>query len=117
MAAITKTFDYVVRDRGGNVVSGRIDAPSETAVASRLTAMGYAPLTVSEVAQTGLQREIKLPGSDRVKLQDIAVMSRQMATMISAGLSLLRTLTILTQQTENEALAKVIGGVRNEVEA
>lgn len=117
MATETKTFEYVVRDRGGNVVTGRIDAPTEAAVASRLTSLGYSPLSVSEVAQTGLQREINLPGANKVKLQDIAVMSRQMATMISAGLSLLRTLTILAQQTESEALAKIVAVVRNDVEA
>jgi type IV pilus assembly protein PilC len=79
--------------------------------------MGLAPVSVNEVQTTGLQREITIPGfSDRIGLKDLAVASRQMATMVSAGLSLIRTLGILADQTENKALAKVLGQVRTDVE-
>lgn len=113
----TKTFEYAVRDRTGKVVKGRIDAPSSNAVARRLKTMGMAPMSISEVQNTGLQREISLPGfGERVKLKDLAVMARQLATMISAGLTLLRALTILAAQTESTPLAKVLAQVRNDVE-
>ena len=69
------------------------------------------------VAATGLKKEISIPGFKKwIKLKELAVMSRQMATMIGAGLSLLRTLNILAAQTENRALAKILGGIRDEVE-
>lgn len=117
MASATKTFEYAVRDRAGKVVKGRIDATNQAAVANRLRTMGMAPISISEVQSTGLQREISIPGfGDKISLKDLAVMSRQMATMISAGLSLLRTLSILAEQTESKALAKVLAQVRNEVE-
>jgi type IV pilus assembly protein PilC len=62
--------------------------------------------------------EIKIPGfSDRVGLKDLAIFSRQFATMINSGLSLIRALSILTEQTENKKLAEVIDEVRTEVEA
>ncbi len=65
----------------------------------------------------GLKREISIPGfQKRVSLKELAVMSRQMATMIGAGLSLLRTLNILSEQTESKPLAKVLAGIRDEVE-
>jgi type IV pilus assembly protein PilC len=114
----TKSFEYAVRDRTGKVVKGRIEASNATAVANRLRAMGMAPISITEVSTSGLQKEIKIPGlSDRIKLKDLAVMSRQLATMISAGLSLLRALSILADQTENPALARVLAQVRSEVEA
>ncbi len=76
-----------------------------------------APLAVGEVRTSGLQREITLPGlGDRITLKDLAVMSRQMATMISAGLSLLRTLSILAEQTPSKPLAKVLAQTRSDVE-
>jgi type IV pilus assembly protein PilC len=119
MAVTTaRTYEYSVRDRNGKVVKGRIDGTNQAAVANRLRTMGLAPLTVGEVRTSGLQREITLPRlEDRVGLKDLAVMSRQVATMISAGLSLLRALSILADQTENTKLAKVLAQTRSDVEA
>lgn len=114
----TKSYEYAVRDRTGKVVKGRIDASNQAAVANRLRTMGVAPISITEVQVSGLKREIKIPGlSDRIALKDLAIMARQLATMISAGLSLLRALAILAEQTENPALAKVLGQVRSDVES
>ena len=107
--AVLTRKGIAIRDRSGKVVKGRIEANDEGAVANRLRTMGMAPLSITEVQSTGLQREISIPGfGARVSMKDLAVMSRQMATMISAGLSLLRTLTILAEQTESKPLAKVL---------
>jgi len=115
--AATATFTSQARGRGGRLVSGTIDAESQSAVAQRLKSMGYAPVSITE-SNAGLSKEIKLPGfGSKVKLKDLAVFSRQFATMINSGLSLLRALTILTEQTEREALRTVIGQVRNDIEA
>ena len=118
MSATLKAYAYRGRDVSGKVHKGKLDAPSESAVASRLKGMGLAPIAIDEAGSgTGLQREITLPGfGKKAGLKDLAVMSRQMATMVGAGLSLLRTLTILAEQTENEMLAKTLATVRNEVE-
>ncbi len=116
--AASATFEYRVRDRGGKMISGQLEAPDSGAVATRLREMGYTPVDITEVKQSGLQTEIKIPGlGGRVKLKDLAIFSRQFATMINSGVSLLRALTILHEQTENEKLAEVIDDVRNEVEA
>ena len=119
MASATLTkFDYQVRDRHGKLVSGQLEADNQATVASKLKSMGYSPLSIDEVKETGLQMEIKIPGlSDRVGLKDLAIFSRQFATMISSGLSLIRALSILQEQTENKKLAEVIDEVRGEVEA
>jgi type IV pilus assembly protein PilC len=115
MSTATKTFEYAVRDRRGKLVSCKLEAPSEAAVVQRLRGMGYAPISLRE-AGTGMNREISLPIGHKVKLKDLAVMSRQFATMINSGLSLLRALSILAEQTENRPLAKALGEVRTAVE-
>ncbi|ASD23186.1 pilus assembly protein PilC [Cryobacterium sp. LW097] len=80
--------------------------------------MAISPISITaSAAGTGLNREISLPGfSKRIGLKDLAIMSRQMATMIGSGLSLLRTLNILAEQSENPSLAKILAQVRNDVE-
>src|SRR3954453_93585 len=115
MSTATKTFEYAVRDRRGKLVSGKLDAPNEAAVVQRLRGMGYAPVSLRE-ANTGMNKEIALPWGNCVKLKDLAIMSRQFATMINSGLSLLRSLSILADQTENKTLAKTLGEVRTAVE-
>ncbi len=118
MAAALKKFEYSVRDTQGRVQKGALEASSKEAVASKLRDMHLAPISIDEISTGGLNTEIKIPGlSDRIKLKDIAVMARQLATMISSGLSLLRALTILAEQTENEALARIIFEVRSDVES
>jgi type IV pilus assembly protein PilC len=114
-ATKTKTFEYSVRDKKGKLVNGKLDAPNEAALVQKLRGMGYAPLTVKQ-ANSGMSMEIKLPGSDKVGLKDLAIMARQFATMIDSGLSLMRALSILSEQTESVGLAKVLGEVRTDVE-
>lgn len=117
--AASVAYAYKGRDSAGKVVKGRMDAPSEGAAASRLRTMGLTPISLAAVPEgTGLRTEIKLPGfSKGVGLKDLAVMSRQMATMTSAGLSLIRTLKILSEQTENKTLATILKTIRSDVEA
>src|SRR5438270_7573535 len=117
MATATTTFQYSVRDKAGKLVSGTLEGESQTAVVQRLKSMGYAPVSISE-SNAGLKKEIKIPGfGKKVKLKDLAIFARQFATMINSGLSLLRALTILTEQTENAELARILGEVRNDVES
>ncbi len=118
MATAMKKFEYSIRDQTGKLQKGEIEAPSEAAVAQRLRSMGVAPLSVTEVKTSGLKMEIKIPGfSDRISLKDIAIFARQLATMISAGLSLIRALSILAEQTENAALARIVQELRGDVES
>lgn len=118
MATATKTYEYAVRDRSGKIIKGRVEAASQGAVAGRLREMGLAAVSIEELNTGGLKREISIPGFGRnkIKLKDVAVMSRQLATMINAGLSLLRALSILAEQTESPALAKIVAQVRSDVE-
>lgn len=118
MATATKTYEYAVRDRSGKIIKGRVEAASQGAVAGRLREMGLAAVSIEEVNTGGLQKELSIPGfgGNKVKLKDLAVMARQLATMINAGLSLLRALSILADQTESKPLAKILSQVRSDVE-
>jgi type IV pilus assembly protein PilC len=116
--ATSTAYAYKGRDSAGKVVKGKVDASSEGAVITRLRTMGVQPIAIAASGEgTGLQREISLGGlGGGVKMKEIAVMSRQMATMIGSGLSLLRTLSILADQIENKTLKKVMQEVRDDVE-
>jgi type IV pilus assembly protein PilC len=110
-------FKYAVRDRGGQLVQGELAAETEAALVQRLKSMGYAPVSIEQTGG-GLNRELKIPGfGPKVSLKDLAIFSRQFATMINAGLSLMRALSILAEQTESPELSRVMAEVRNEVEA
>jgi type IV pilus assembly protein PilC len=113
---MAETYVYRVRDRAGKLLEGSLEADSGALVATRLREMGYVPIAIAK-KQQGVNRELQIPGlSGRVRQRDVAVLARQFATMIDSGLSLLRTLAILGDQTENEALAKVVKEVRLDVE-
>ena len=110
------TYAYKVRDREGKMLGGILEAESEDAVVTRLRQLGLAPISIEAEKGAGMKTELRLPGTGRVKLKDLAVFSRQFATMINSGLSLLRALTILGEQTSNRRLGEVILQVRVEVE-
>ena len=112
----TTQYTYKVRDARGKFVEGKVEAASEAAVADKLRAMGYVPLEV-RAANVGIQREIRFGGKKRVKLKDLSVFSRQFATMIDAGLTILRSLTIMSEQSENPELRRVLKQVKQDVEA
>lgn len=112
------TFDYKVRDRSGNLIEGKLDGDSLPLVVGRLREMGYLPVKVTPVDGGGLKREIVIPGlSNRIKAKEVAVFTRQFATMVDSGLSISRSLAVLASQIENKALAEKVREVREDVES
>jgi type IV pilus assembly protein PilC len=111
---VPATYTYKARDKAGKVITGSLMADNEGLVLNRLREMGHTPLEVGKQKKS-MNLEINLhPG--RVKLKVMSVFSRQFATMINSGLSLLRALTILGEQTSNRRLGEVVTQVRGEVE-
>ena len=109
------SFAYRVRTKEGRVLEGKMEAGGEAAVASKLRSQGMTPIQINKEAKASMKMELHiLP--QRVKLKDLAIFSRQFATMINAGLSLLRALNILAEQSENPKLAEAIKSVRDDVE-
>jgi type IV pilus assembly protein PilC len=111
----TKTFHYNSIDATGRRTKGTVDAPNEAAATHMLRQRGETPLDVTEAGQ-GLNKELRIPGlGGRLKLKDLAVFARQFATMTASGMSLLRSLAILEEQTTSPKLKTAIGEIRTDV--
>lgn len=112
----TKTFDYQIVDSSGKRTKGKLDATNEAAAANVLQQQGVVPLSISE-SGTGMRKELSTFGlTGRTNLKDLSVFSRQFATMTSSGMSLLRSLAVLEEQTAKASLKKAIGDVRTDIE-
>jgi type IV pilus assembly protein PilC len=111
----TRTFHYNSIDATGRKAKGTLEAPNEAAATHMLRQRGEVPLEVSESGQ-GLNKNLKIPGlGNRVKLKSLAVFARQFATMTSSGMSLLRSLAILEEQSSTPGLKKAIGETKSDV--
>jgi type IV pilus assembly protein PilC len=112
----TKTFVYEALDHGGAVHKGRIESASAEAAAGTLADQKLVPLSV-ELTGQGLRKDIQIPGlRSRTNLKDLAIFSRQFASMMSSGLTLLRALAILEEQTSKAKLTLAISQIRTEVQ-
>jgi type IV pilus assembly protein PilC len=107
------TFQYKVRDRAGNITSGSLIADSEALVLARLREQGLTPLDVKRKKKSIGQIEF---GGKKVKLKQVAVFSRQFATMVNSGLPILRAIGILSDQSDNKELSRVLNETRLDVE-
>jgi len=115
-ATVTKTYEYEVVDSRGKRSKGKLDASTESAAAAVLRQQGVVALSINESGK-GLQKDLQIPGlGSRTTLKDLAIFSRQFATMTSSGLSLLRSLAILEEQTSKASLQKAIHDVRRDIE-
>jgi type IV pilus assembly protein PilC len=108
------TYVFKAMDLAGVKAKGEVEAESKQAVSDQLKARG---LIVLEIADKHGSKEIELAFVKRVKAGDLAVFSRQLATMISSGMSILRALYVLEEQTESKFLKETIVAVRKDVEA
>ena len=108
--------EYVVkaRARNGALVESKMKVVSEAEAISKVRQQGMTPIAV-EVSGTGMNREIRLR-KPRVKLKDLAIFTRQFATMLTSGLPILRCLSILSEQTESDRLSELLIEVRDQVE-
>ncbi|MBI2844422.1 MAG: type II secretion system F family protein [Armatimonadetes bacterium] len=109
------TYAYSVRDTSGAVIPGTVEAESEGLLRRRLTEQGF---TVVDIKETkGAKRRNPAAGFGRVRLNDMAMFCRQFSTMIDAGVSLVRCLSVLAEQTANTKLKRIIIDLQSEVEA
>jgi type IV pilus assembly protein PilC len=108
------TFVFKAIDLTGAKARGEVEAESKQAVSDQLKQRG---LIVLDIADKHSSREIELAFMKTVKANDLAIFSRQLATMISSGMSILRALYVLEEQTESKFLKETIVAVRKDVEA
>ena len=110
-------FAYVAKDKAGKIVRGRAEADNEKALSKRLEDSGFWVTEVKKEGVAGGKKQNPLAKFKKVKLKDKSIFCRQFATMINAGVSLVRCLSVLETQTDNSRLKTVISDVRNRVEA
>jgi type IV pilus assembly protein PilC len=108
------TFVFKTMDLAGIKARGEVDADSKQAVSDQLKARG---LIVLDIADKRASREIELGFLKSVKASELAIFARQLSTMINAGMSILRSLYVLEEQTESKFLTETIVAVRKDVEA
>jgi type IV pilus assembly protein PilC len=108
------TFVFKAMDLAGVKAHGEVEADSKQAVSDQLKQRG---LIVLDISSKGSSKEIELSFLKRVKASDLAIFSRQLSTMITSGMSILRSLYVLEVQTESKFLKETIVAVRKDVEA
>ena len=109
------TFAFKAVDLAGTPQAGVLDGVSRQAVTEELKGRGLRVMAIEE-KKSGLKMDISL-GPKRVKAQELTVMTRQLATMISSGMTLLRTFYVLEDQIENPKLRDTISAVREDIES
>jgi type IV pilus assembly protein PilC len=108
------TYVFKAIDLTGGKAKGEVEAESKQAVADQLKQRG---LIVVDISDKHGSKEIELAFLKRVKANDLAIFSRQLSTMISSGMSILRALYVLEEQTDSKFLKETIVAVRKDVEA
>ena len=108
------TFVFKAMDPTGMTAGGEVEAESKQAVADQLKQRG---LIVLDIADKKGSKEIKLAFFQKVKANELTIMTRQLAVMVNSGMTILRALYVLEAQTENELLKETVVKVRKDVEA
>lgn len=109
-------FKYVVKDNQGYSASGDVEAPDRQAAMEILRKKEMVIISLEEVARARKGRAFLSGGKKKVKLEEIVVFSRQLATMSEAGIPLVNAFSILEEQSENKTFREVIGSIRHEIE-
>jgi type IV pilus assembly protein PilC len=108
------TYVFKAIDTAGIKARGEVEAESKQAVSDQLKQRG---LIVLDIADKHSSKNINIALTKSVKATELAVFARQLSTMISSGMSILRALYVLEEQTESDYLKETIVAVRKDVEA
>src|ERR1700728_1274508 len=108
------TYAFKAMDLAGGQLRGTVDAETKQAVSDQLKSRGLIVLEIAEKRGLG---SFNVTVFERVTLSDLAIFSRQLATMVSSGMTILRSLFVLEEQMENKRLKETIITVRKDVEA
>ncbi|HEY4811081.1 MAG TPA: type II secretion system F family protein [Solirubrobacteraceae bacterium] len=108
------TYVFKALDLAGAKARGEVEADSKQAVADQLKQRG---LIVLDIADKHSSKNIEITFMSRVKPTELSIFARQLSTMISSGMSILRALYVLEEQTESKLLTETIVAVRKDVEA
>jgi type IV pilus assembly protein PilC len=108
------TYAFKATDLSGGQLHGTVEAETKQAVSDQLKARG---LIVLDIVEKKSLSDFNMNVWERVTLSDLAILSRQLATMVSSGMTILRALFVLEEQVENKRLKETLTAVRKDVEA
>ncbi len=112
------TFDYKARDKNGEVMGGSLEAASEDALIVKLKEQGLLVIDIKKYREEKVKSKSRsFSFFNRIKTRDLAVFTRQFATLITSGMSLIESLVVLERQTANPKFVEVIGSVRRYIES
>lgn len=103
-------FRYVAKDAQGKSLSGIMDADDRTSAVYLLHKKGLTIISLS-------QEKTKMLRKKKVKMDDLVMFSRQLATMIDSGISLVQALSILAEQSENKILSTITYVIKKDIES
>lgn len=106
-------YKYKASTKDGHNINGNIEASSKKAALDTLKKQGLMPLLISETKTKG---EIKFLNSKKVKIKYVVIFTRQLSTMISAGVPITKAMATLEEQTESKYFKSVINDIAKQVE-
>jgi type IV pilus assembly protein PilC len=108
------TYVFKAMDLTGAKATGEVEAESKQIVSEQLKSRG---LIILDISDKHTSRQINIDLFNKLSATDLAIMTRQLATMVQSGMTILRALYVLEAQTENKQLGEAIVAVRKDVEA
>jgi type IV pilus assembly protein PilC len=112
-------FKYTARDTNGNIVESTITAGDESAAIGEVRALGFKLIEIIETPQNPIVAFLSSinPFKPKVGAKDLVIFSKQLSTLIDAGVPLVRGLKVLTDQSANPEFKRVLAGVKNDIES
>jgi len=108
------TFAYVVKDKAGKTHSGTLETDSRNSLIEQLWKQDFVVLSIEE---RQARRAVMKFGTPRVKTMLLVIFSRQLATMVAAGIPIVGALDVLAKQMEDKVFSRILERVRDDVEA
>lgn len=105
------TFRYVAKDPGGKTVTGILDYSDKSILIDALRRRGLVIISITETA-----KKKAVAGSGKVKLDEVVIFSRQLATMVDSGIPLVQAMDILYDQIERPNFKKIVAAIRDDIE-
>ena len=110
------TYNYTAKDKNGYTLNGSLDVSSESEAADALHKKELTIISIEQAKDKAFKAGGKVK-EHKVKLDDLVIFTRQLATMIDSGIPLVHALGILSEQVENPVLKGVVVLVRQDIEA
>jgi type II secretory pathway component PulF len=105
------TYEYRAKEGPGNTIDGELSAESRAAALAKVEAMGYSPVWVREKTDSGVGRMMR---ARRISRRDVAVFTRQLASLIKSGVPILKALATTRDQTESRLFSRVLEDIERE---